>query len=189
MVAETVGAPLPTVRLYARLLREAGLLNSHGRGPYSGQMTTTDAAVLLLALLGTNKAIEAVETIEMAAAMRISSQAVPSRLFGFADAGLAQASGVQVLARLLDELASGRLQEINRRLGGTDETLAARLSVAFRLRGGRPALMLSHSTGNGGSELCVLQVPDAHDVPGFEVLCRMSGRMLLAVATAFAEPG
>jgi hypothetical protein len=53
VTAKALGYPLPTVRLFARRLREAGLLSEAGRGRGAAQATPLDAARLLIALLAT----------------------------------------------------------------------------------------------------------------------------------------
>jgi hypothetical protein len=53
-----------TVTLFARLLKEAGLLTSGGRGRHAPHMEPTDAARMTIALLATDKPARAVDRLE-----------------------------------------------------------------------------------------------------------------------------
>lgn len=52
------------MNLFARLLKEAGLLTSGGRGRHAPHMQPTDAARMTIALLATDKPAQAVERLE-----------------------------------------------------------------------------------------------------------------------------
>ena len=58
--------PLPeqTVAVYARLLREARLLSTGGRGPGAANMTPDDCARLLLAIMAADQVKDAVSAVE-----------------------------------------------------------------------------------------------------------------------------
>jgi hypothetical protein len=62
-VANVEGLDSASVRLIARLVREAGLVTTGGRGPSAGQMTVKDAANLLIAVNATGKVQEAAQTV------------------------------------------------------------------------------------------------------------------------------
>lgn len=53
-----------TVTVFARLLKEAGLLTSGGRGRHAPHMQPTDAARMTIALLATDKPARAVDRLE-----------------------------------------------------------------------------------------------------------------------------
>ena len=55
--------PLETVTVYARLLKEAGLLTTGARGRNAPDMTPLDAARLVLAILTTNSPSQCVERV------------------------------------------------------------------------------------------------------------------------------
>jgi len=64
-LSDTLGVPEPTVRLYARHTQESGFITKKGRGKSAAQMSATDAANLLIAILGTITAKDAGTAIEL----------------------------------------------------------------------------------------------------------------------------
>lgn len=64
LIADTLTQPVGSVKLYARELREAGLLTTGARGVNAPHMTALDAARLVLALLTTDKPSECVERVK-----------------------------------------------------------------------------------------------------------------------------
>jgi hypothetical protein len=62
-VAEALGVPTATVLLHMRNLREEGLLTQGGRGRSSARMTPTDAANLLIAVVGSRNVKDSVKTV------------------------------------------------------------------------------------------------------------------------------
>jgi hypothetical protein len=63
LVASALTTPIETVTVYARLLREAGLLTTGARGRHAPEMTPLDAARLVLAILTTNSPAQCVERV------------------------------------------------------------------------------------------------------------------------------
>lgn len=63
LIARTLPAPASSVKVYARALKEAGLLTSGPGGINAPHMTPLDAARLVLAILTTNKPAECVERV------------------------------------------------------------------------------------------------------------------------------
>lgn len=61
LTADALQVPEATVTSYHRMLREAGLLTKGGRGRNAPQMSATDVARLLLAMLGSDALAETVE--------------------------------------------------------------------------------------------------------------------------------
>ena len=72
MIAEAYTTPLKTVTVYARLLKEAGLLTSGARGRNAPDMTPLDAARLTLAMLTTDSPAESVERVKRFGKIRYS---------------------------------------------------------------------------------------------------------------------
>ena len=64
LIAEAYTTPLKTVTVYARLLKEAGLLTSGARGRNAPDMKPLDAARLTLAMLTTDSPAECVERVQ-----------------------------------------------------------------------------------------------------------------------------
>lgn len=64
MIAQAYTTPLKTVTVYARLLKEAGLLTTGARGRNAPDMTPLDAARLTLAMLTTDSPAESVERVK-----------------------------------------------------------------------------------------------------------------------------
>jgi hypothetical protein len=62
-IAVWEGIDAATVRLFARNVREAGLITTGGRGPSAGKMTFADAANLLIAVNASKIAREAPEVV------------------------------------------------------------------------------------------------------------------------------
>lgn len=62
-IASALTQPFGSVKLYARELREAGLLTTGARGVNAPHMTPLDAARLVLAILATDKPSECVERV------------------------------------------------------------------------------------------------------------------------------
>jgi hypothetical protein len=63
-LAQVLPMPEPTVAMYARYLREAKLISSGGRGPGAAQMTATDCARLLIAIMAADQVKEAASAVE-----------------------------------------------------------------------------------------------------------------------------
>lgn len=63
-VAHELRLPVSSVRVYARALKEAGLMSSGARGVNGAHMTPLDAARLVIALLATDKPAECVERVQ-----------------------------------------------------------------------------------------------------------------------------
>ena len=63
-VAEVEGIDPATVGLFARYIREAGLIATHGRGPSAAKMSLTDAANLLIGVNATNVAADAARVVK-----------------------------------------------------------------------------------------------------------------------------
>jgi patatin-like phospholipase/acyl hydrolase len=68
-IADAYRVEAKTVRAFARLLREAGLLTTGARGLNAPDMTARDAAILTIALLATNMPARAVEAVETFSAL------------------------------------------------------------------------------------------------------------------------
>lgn len=64
MMAQTLTMPLSAVTDYSRRLKEAGLLSTGARGVNAPEMTTLDAARLLLAILTTPSPAQCVERVK-----------------------------------------------------------------------------------------------------------------------------
>lgn len=64
VVAQALGVPEPTVALYARTLRDAGMISTGGRGPGGAEMTNADAANLLIAVVGSDAIKNAPDTVK-----------------------------------------------------------------------------------------------------------------------------
>lgn len=63
-LSRVLGTPEPRLRLFARHTREGGFITTKGRGTSAAEMTTTDAANLVLAVMGTDTAKEVATTVE-----------------------------------------------------------------------------------------------------------------------------
>jgi hypothetical protein len=63
-IATATGVPKPTVALVVRSLREAGLLTTGARGRNAPRMTPLDAARILIALLGSERPVDAPRVVE-----------------------------------------------------------------------------------------------------------------------------
>jgi hypothetical protein len=64
VTADALTFPLPTVTMYSRVLREAGLLSKKGRGRGAAHATSRDGARLLIALLVTPSPSQAAECVK-----------------------------------------------------------------------------------------------------------------------------
>lgn len=62
-VSTALGIPEPTVGVYQRHLREAGLVSRVGRGRYAGHSTPLDIGRLILSLLATETAVKAPDAV------------------------------------------------------------------------------------------------------------------------------
>ena len=63
-LAQVLPMPEQTVAMYARHLREAKLISSGGRGPGAAQMTATDCARLLIAIMAADQVKDAASAVE-----------------------------------------------------------------------------------------------------------------------------
>lgn len=63
VVAGVLNVPEKTVAIYVRHLRQARLISTGGRGPGGAAMTARDCANLLIAIMGSNYAKDAAETV------------------------------------------------------------------------------------------------------------------------------
>ena len=63
-LAQVLPMPEQTVAMYARHLREAKLISSGGRGPGAAQMTATDCARLLIAIMAADQVKNAAGAVE-----------------------------------------------------------------------------------------------------------------------------
>ncbi|PQO22004.1 hypothetical protein C2I36_15365 [Rhodobacteraceae bacterium WD3A24] len=63
-LARVLPMPEKTVAMYARHLREAHLVSTGGRGPGAAQMTATDCARLLIAIMAADQVKDAVSAVE-----------------------------------------------------------------------------------------------------------------------------
>lgn len=64
ILAKVLPMPERTVAIYARLLRQARLLSTGGRGPGGANMTPEDCARLLIAVMAADQVKDAVEAVE-----------------------------------------------------------------------------------------------------------------------------
>lgn len=63
-LAKVLPMPEQTIAIYARLLRQARLLSTGGRGPGGARMTPEDCARLLIAVMATDQVKDAVPALE-----------------------------------------------------------------------------------------------------------------------------
>ena len=73
LVAESYRVEPETVRLYARLLKSAGLLTTGARGVNAPDMTPLDAARMTIALLATDNPSKCVDRLKRFAALEYQS--------------------------------------------------------------------------------------------------------------------
>ncbi|NRB17241.1 MAG: hypothetical protein HRU33_06595 [Rhodobacteraceae bacterium] len=64
MIASSLTRPVKTITVYARLLKEAGMLTTGGRGRYAPDMTPMDAARMVIANLTTDSPSQCVERVQ-----------------------------------------------------------------------------------------------------------------------------
>ena len=64
VLAQVLPMPEQTVAMYARHLREARLISTGGRGPGAAQMTATDCARLLIAIMAADQVKNTVSAVE-----------------------------------------------------------------------------------------------------------------------------
>lgn len=72
VIASELTTPLKAVIVYARLLKEAGLLSTGARGVHAPEMTPMDAARLTLAILTTDSPSQCVERVRRFGALKYS---------------------------------------------------------------------------------------------------------------------
>lgn len=85
LIARVYGIEEKTVTVYARFLREAGLLTTGARGVNAPHMLPLDAARMTIALLATDKPSQAVELVARYGAMKLraneTTENLPEYLF------------------------------------------------------------------------------------------------------------
>lgn len=64
-LAQVLPMPEKTVAMYARQLREARLISTGGRGPGAAQMTATDCARILIAIMAADQVKNAASAVEI----------------------------------------------------------------------------------------------------------------------------
>jgi hypothetical protein len=77
MVARHTGLPEASLRIYARVLREAGLLSTGARGVNAPPMTWLDLSRFLIALLGTGVAARAADAVKDFGEMVVADHPTP----------------------------------------------------------------------------------------------------------------
>ncbi len=81
LVAESYRIPEPTVRVFMRWLREAGLITQGSSGRGAPDMTATDAARVTIALLATDRPANAVEVLHKFGRLTFNwTQGVPDEI-------------------------------------------------------------------------------------------------------------
>lgn len=105
IIAEAYRVDEKTVALFARLLREAGMLTSGGRGRHAPHMQPIDAARMTIALLATDKPARAVERLQRFAKITL----LPNEREGFYPPALGIAEGA-TLESVLTNLFSADME-------------------------------------------------------------------------------
>jgi len=132
-----LGVPAARVTVFARQMREAGLLSKHGRGMYAARMTARDCAALLVGVAGAEGPADAVAQFQRFHETRLVGAAKPGILsdLGLDDPGK---SGVDAITDIIEAVRSGALEEIlgqaRLNLEQAKDAFAVRLRISHPVR-------------------------------------------------------
>jgi hypothetical protein len=189
VIAQAIGIPAATVLLYGRALRENGFIATGGRGRSAKSATTGDAATILLGMMGSTTAAGVTQIMADFKKMRLRKDQSDGLILAPVLELRSASSAIDAMTCLLDSLVDGELVRLAAKQGVDELTLTRGLAVRYRQSGGRPRLALSLPKGSQGKdEFAFYEQLVVVDNPGFEVVVKVSGQQLMAIATAF-RPG
>lgn len=183
LVADVLGVPFPTVAVYARFLREAGLITRGGRGRAAAKMGAGDAAALLAAVCSSQGPGEGPDALRRLDAMRRKSAVGDVFLDGTGGQG-PDLGPVTAITTLIDRFRDGEAERAFAEVFKTEPLAAARL-MGFTFIVTEPSgLMIRFEKSPDGKQHQQVFRQDGAGSPELQVYRRISAVPLLKIGIA-----